>query len=150
MITGASCFKDQSSSIKYHFIAIIFQHNFVWRAWSLAFKEELPIDNIRGVVFGSTIGVAGKDLFSEGGMYLLIESIMVIKWSSSAGGVLDCQGVDWGVFDVILLASTGLQTLSIRPLFCISFRVSIIESCQCYVPQYYIGDLKYLVSPFFY
>ena len=44
-----------------------------------AFKEELPIDNTRGVVFGSTIGVAGKDLLSDGGIDLLIESLMVKK-----------------------------------------------------------------------
>ena len=74
-MTGASCFKDRSSSIKYDFIAIIFPHNFVSRASSLAFKEELPIDNARGVVFGSTNGVAGKDLVSDGGIDLLIESL---------------------------------------------------------------------------
>ena len=94
LITGASCFKDQSSSIKYDFIAIIFPHNFVSRASSLAFKEELSIDNTRGVVFGSTIGVADKDLFSDGGIDFLIESLMVIKLFSSAGGVWNCEGVD--------------------------------------------------------
>ena len=60
------------------------------------------------MVFGSTIGVAGKDLFSDSGIGLLIESLMVIKWFSSAGGVLDHEGVDWGVFDAVLFVSIVL------------------------------------------
>ena len=65
-------------------------------------------------MFGSTIGVAGKDLFSDGGIYLytiinkMIVCMIVIKWFSSDGGVLDCERVDWGVFDIILFASIGL------------------------------------------
>ena len=59
--------------MKYDFIAIICPHNFVSRASSLAFKEELPIDNTLGMMFGSTIGVADKDLFSDSGIDLLIE-----------------------------------------------------------------------------
>ena len=73
MVTGDSCFKDRSSSIKHDFIAIIFQNHFVSRASSLTFKEKLPIDNTHGVMFGSTIGVTGKDLFSDGRIDLLIE-----------------------------------------------------------------------------
>ena len=59
--------------MKYDFIAIIFPHNFVSRASNLAFKKELPIDNTLGMMLGSTIGVADKDLFSDGGIDLLIE-----------------------------------------------------------------------------
>ena len=33
---------------------------------------------------------------------------MVIKWFSLAGGVLDCEKVDWGVLNVVLLAYVGL------------------------------------------
>ena len=33
---------------------------------------------------------------------------MVIKWFSSAGGVLDCEGVDWEIFHVIFLDSIGM------------------------------------------
>ena len=73
-----------------------------------AFKKELPIDNTSGVVFGSTIGVADKDLLSYGRIDLLIQSLMVIKWLSSAGGVLDCDRVDWDIFNVVLLSSIGL------------------------------------------
>ena len=65
--------------MKYDFISILLPHKFVSRASSLVFKEELPIDNICGVVFGSTIRVAGKDLFSDGGTDLLIKSLIVIK-----------------------------------------------------------------------
>ena len=61
-------------------------------------------------MFGSTIGVgvAVKDLLSDSGIDLLIESLTVIKWFSSAGGVLHCEEVDWGVFDVVLFNSVGL------------------------------------------
>ena len=45
------------------------------------------------MVFGSTIGVASKDLSSDGEIDLLIESLMAIKWFLSAGGVLDCDVV---------------------------------------------------------
>ena len=58
-------------------------------------------------MFGSTIGVPGKDLFRDGGRDLLIKSLILIKWFSSAGVVLDCQEVDWGLFDVVLFASIG-------------------------------------------
>ena len=95
MVTGASCFKDRSSSIKCDFIAVIFPHNFVSRVSSLSFKEELPIEKTRGVVFGPAIGVADNDLFRDSGIDLLVESLMVIKWFSSAGGVLDCESVDY-------------------------------------------------------
>ena len=110
MVTGAFSFKDRSSFWKYDFTAIIFLHNFVSRASSLAFKEELPIDNTHEVMFGSTVGVgvAVKDLLSDSGIDLLIESVTVIKWFSSVGGVLDCEEVDWGVFDVVLFNSVGL------------------------------------------
>ena len=105
--------QDRSSSIKYDFIAIIFPHNFVSRASSLAFKEELPIDNTGGVVFGSTNEVGGKVLFSNGGIDLLIESLMVIKWLFSVGGDLDCEGVDWVAFDVVqIIGSTNWLTHS--------------------------------------
>ena len=60
------------------------------------------------MVFGSTIEVAGKDLFSKGGVVLLIESLMVIKWFFSAGGIFDWQRVNWEVFSVVLFASIGL------------------------------------------
>ena len=50
------------------------------------------------MVFGSIIGVAGKDLFSDGGIDLLIESLMGIKCFSSAGGALDWEEVDWVFF----------------------------------------------------
>ena len=60
------------------------------------------------MVFGSTIKVAGKDLFTKGGVVLLIESLMVIKWFFSAGGVFDWQRVNWEVFSVVLFASIGL------------------------------------------
>ena len=76
---GAFCFKDQSSSIKNDFIAIIFPHNFVSRASSLSFKEELSTEKSHGIVFGSTIGVADKDLFSDNGIDFLIESLMARK-----------------------------------------------------------------------
>ena len=61
-------------------------------------------------MFGSTIGVgvAVKDLLSDSGIDLLIESVTVIKWFSSVGGVLDCEEVDWGVFDVVLFNPVGL------------------------------------------
>ena len=51
-------------------------------------------------MFGSTIGVAGKDLFNDSEIDLLIKSLMV--------SVLDCEGVDWGVFDVVLFVHVGL------------------------------------------
>ena len=59
-------------------------------------------------MFGSTIGVAGKDLFNDSEIDLLIKSLMVIKRLFSAGSVLDCEGVDWGVFDVVLFVYVGL------------------------------------------
>ena len=58
--------------------------------------------------FGSTNRVAGKDLLSNGETDLVIGSLMAMKWFSPAGGVLDCEGVDWGVFDLVLLAPIGL------------------------------------------
>ena len=70
---GASCFKDQSSSIKYDFIAIFFLHNFFSR------RDRLISRTING----------------DG-------------WFSSAGGVVDFEGVDWGVLDVVLFGSIGL------------------------------------------
>ena len=104
----ASCLKYRNSSIRYNFIAIIFPNNFVSRPSSFAFKEELPIGNTCEVVFGSTIEVAGKGRSSDGGIDLLLESLMAIKLFSSAGDILGCEWVDWGVFDVVLLASIGL------------------------------------------
>ena len=44
------------------------------------------------MVFGSTNGVAAKNPLSDRGIVLLIETLMVIKWFSSASGVLDCEG----------------------------------------------------------
>ena len=73
---------------------MIFPNNFVSRRLSFAFKEELPIGNTCEVVFGSTIEAAGKDRSSDGGIDLLLESLMAIKLFSSAGDVLDCEGVD--------------------------------------------------------
>ena len=51
-------------------------------------------------MLGSTIGVAGKDLFHDGGIYLytiinkMIVCMIVIKRFSSDGGVLGCEGID--------------------------------------------------------
>ena len=59
---GAFCFKDQSSSIKYDLST-----------------EELSTEKSHGMVFGSTIGVADKDLFSDDGIDFLIESLMARK-----------------------------------------------------------------------
>ena len=33
---------------------------------------------------------------------------MVKKWLSPAGGALDCEGVDWGIFNVVLFTSIVL------------------------------------------
>ena len=40
-------------------------------------------------------------------MFLLIESLMVIKWFSSEV-VLNYEGIDWGVLDVVLFTSVDL------------------------------------------
>ena len=45
------------------------------------------------MVFGSTVGFTGKDLFSDCGIDLT-KSLMVTKWFSSVVDVLDWQGVD--------------------------------------------------------
>ena len=64
---------------------------------------------------------------------------MVIKWFSSASGDLDCEEVDWEVFDVALLASVGLKSLDLYFAFLLEFE--LLSYCQCYVPQYYIGNI---------
>ena len=51
LLMVVSFFNDQSSSVKYDFIVIIFSHSFGSRNWNLAFREEFPIVRTRGVLF---------------------------------------------------------------------------------------------------
>ena len=63
--------------MKYDFIAVISPYSFDSRDSNLAFREEFPILRTQGVVFITTSGVAGNDLFTDGiGVFIISLSLM--------------------------------------------------------------------------
>ena len=85
--------------MKYDFIAIIFPHSFDSTDLSLAFWKEFPI--VR-TVFIPAIGVAGNGLFVD--MIGLLLTSLSLTWFYAINVIADCEGVEWGAFDVIAVA----------------------------------------------
>lgn len=77
---------------------------FYSRNSNLTFREEFPIARTRVVVFILAIEVAGNDLYIDG-IVLLIVSLALVSLTpfSALGDIRECEGVEWGTFDVIAI-----------------------------------------------
>ena len=123
MVNAGVSFQILSSTMKYNFVAITLRHVVGSNCSSLAFIVELLIERRQGVVFITVIGVAGSDLIIDGGINLLMKSLILISLTLFPGmvDVSTYEGVGSGVFDVVAIL-TSLLNLLIKHLDCISVK----------------------------
>ena len=57
------------------------------------------------VAFIPAIGAAGNDLFIDGiGFWITSLIVVSLTWFSTSGDIADCEGVEWGAFDVMAVS----------------------------------------------